>query len=147
MQGKENVVADALSRRRHELSSLVLSVDLKDKIFQNLSADLWYQDVKAVMDSGSVLEGRFEGYSLNLEGLLLYKGSVYIPELGDLRNLVMVEAHKAPYSAHPGVKKMHADLKQHYYWPGMKRDIAYFVARCLECQRVKAEHQHPAGLL
>ena len=59
----------------------------------------------------------------------------------------MFEAHKAPYSAHPGVKKIHADLKKHYYWPRMKRDIADFVARCLECQRVKAEHQHPAGLL
>ena len=61
--------------------------------------------------------------------------------------MVFFEAHKAPYSAHPGVKKMNADLKQHYYWPGMKRDIADFVARCLECQRVKAEHQHRAGLL
>ena len=65
--------------------------------------------------------------------------------LGDLRNLVMLEAHKAPYSAHPGVKKMYANLKQHYFWPGMKRDIADFVARCLECQWVKGEHQHPTG--
>ena len=39
------------------------------------------------------------------------------------------------------------DLRQLYYWMGMKRDIADFVARCLECQRVKAEHQHPAGRL
>ena len=111
MQGKENVVADALSRRRHELSSWILTVDLKDKILQNLSVDHWFQDFKAVIDSGSILEGRFEGYSVNSEGLLLFRGSVYIPELGDLRNLVMFEAHKAPYSAHPGVKKMHADLK------------------------------------
>ena len=59
----------------------------------------------------------------------------------------MFEAHKTLYLAHPGVKKMHVDLKQDYYWQGMKRDIADFVARCLECQRVKAEHQHPAGLL
>ena len=29
----------------------------------------------------------------------------------------------------------------------MKKDIADFVAHCLECQWVKAEHQHPAGLL
>ena len=42
VQGKENVVADALSRRRHELSSLILTVDLKDKILQNLSSDHWY---------------------------------------------------------------------------------------------------------
>lgn len=99
------------------------------------------------MHSGKILEGHFEGYSVNPEGLLLYRWGVYVPELGDLRELVMVEAHKAPYSAHPGFKKMHADLKQHYYWPGMKRDIADFVARRLECQRIKAEHQHPAGLL
>lgn len=122
-------------------------MDLKDKILQNLSVDHWYQDVKVVIDSGSVLEGHFEGYSMNSEGLLLYRGSVYVPELGDLRNLVMFEAHKTPYSAHLGVKKMHADLNQHYYWPGMKSDIADFVACYLECQRVKAEHQHLAGLL
>jgi hypothetical protein len=29
----------------------------------------------------------------------------------------------------------------------MKRDIAEFVARCLTCQKVKLEHQRPAGLL
>lgn len=147
VHGKENVVADASSRRWHELSSLILIVDLKDKILQNLSSDHWYQDVKAMMDSGSQLEGHFEGYSLSPEGLLLFKGNCYVPEFGDLRELVLIEAHKAPYSAHLGVKKMHADLKQHYYWPGMKRDIADFMARCLECQRVKAEHQHPTGLL
>ena len=147
VQGKENVVANALSRRRHELSSLILSVDLKDNILQNLFVDLWFQDVKVVMDRGSILEGHFEGYSVNSEGFLLYRGSVYIVELGNLRNLILLKAHKAPYLAHLGVKKMQADLKQHYYWPRMKRDIADFVARCLECQRVKAEHQHPAGLL
>ena len=106
---------------------------LKDRILQNLFTDHWFQDVKAIMDSGSILEGCFEGYSVNPEGFLLYKGNVYIPELGDLRDLIMVEAHKAPYSAHPGVKKMLANLKQHYYWLGMKRDIADFVAQCLEC--------------
>ena len=29
----------------------------------------------------------------------------------------------------------------------MKHNIANYVARCLECQRVKVEHQHLAGLL
>ena len=141
------MVYDALSRRRHELSSLILTVDLKDKILQNLSSDRCYQDVKAILDSGVPLEGRLEGFSLNPEGFLLFKGNCFVPESGNLRELILLEAHKAPYSAHPGVKKMYADLKQHYFWPGMKKDIADFVARCLECQRVKAEHQHLAGLL
>lgn len=114
---------------------------------QNLVSDPWYLDVKAIIGSGSSLEGIFEGYSISADGLLIYKGSVYVPKIGDLRILIMSEAHRAPYSTHPGVKKMNADLRQHYYWPGMKRDVTDFVARCLECQRVKAEHQHPTGLL
>jgi len=42
---------------------------------------------------------------------------------------------------------MYKDLKQHYWWNGMKREIAHHVSRCLTCQQVKAEHQRPGGLL
>ena len=42
---------------------------------------------------------------------------------------------------------MYRDLKENFWWKGMKRDIAQFVAKCLVCQRVKAEHQKPAGPL
>ena len=65
MQGKENKVADALSRRRHELSSLTLTVDLKEKIVQNLITDPWFLNVRSVIESGSILEGRYVGYSIN----------------------------------------------------------------------------------
>src|SRR5438034_7431599 len=59
----------------------------------------------------------------------------------------MAEAHTSAYSIHPGSTKMFLDLKTNYWWDGMKADIAAFVARCDICQRVKAEHQKPAGLL
>jgi hypothetical protein len=49
--------------------------------------------------------------------------------------------------AHPGVTKMKEDLKPLFFWKGMKSDIVSLVARCLECQQVKAEHRHPTGLL
>ena len=42
---------------------------------------------------------------------------------------------------------MYHDLKQLYWWEGMKRDVADHVGRCLNCQQVKAEHQKPSGLL
>jgi hypothetical protein len=42
---------------------------------------------------------------------------------------------------------MYQDLKQKYWWYGLKRDVAAHVAMCNVCQRVKAEHQRPAGLL
>ena len=42
---------------------------------------------------------------------------------------------------------MYRDLRQRFWWSGMKQDIARFVAECDVCRRVKAEHQRPAGLL
>jgi hypothetical protein len=42
---------------------------------------------------------------------------------------------------------MYQDLKKRFWWYGMKREIAEYVARCDSCQRIKAEHQRPAGLL
>jgi hypothetical protein len=42
---------------------------------------------------------------------------------------------------------MYQDLKQKYWWYGLKRDVATHVAKCDVCQRVKAKHQRPAGLL
>ncbi|GJY05591.1 putative reverse transcriptase domain-containing protein [Tanacetum coccineum] len=39
------------------------------------------------------------------------------------------------------------NMKQLYWWPNMKDDIATYVSKCLTCLRVKAEHQKPSGLL
>ncbi|GJV52635.1 putative reverse transcriptase domain-containing protein [Tanacetum coccineum] len=51
------------------------------------------------------------------------------------------------HSVHPGSDKMYQDMKQLYWWPNMKADIATYVSKCLTCLRVKAEHQKPSGLL
>ncbi|GKA44377.1 putative reverse transcriptase domain-containing protein [Tanacetum coccineum] len=59
----------------------------------------------------------------------------------------MDEAHVTRYSIHPGADKMYPDLRDMYWWPGMKRDIATYINKCLTCSKVKAEHQRPSGLL
>ncbi|GKB40286.1 reverse transcriptase domain-containing protein [Tanacetum coccineum] len=71
----------------------------------------------------------------------------WLPCYGDLRALIMHESHKSKYSIHPGSDKMYQDLKQLYWWPNMKADIATYVSKCLTCSKVKAEHQKPSGLL
>jgi hypothetical protein len=64
-----------------------------------------------------------------------------------LKELILREAHDSAYSIYAGSTKMYKDLKTQYWWYGIKRDIAEYVSLCDTCQRVKAEHQRPAGLL
>nr|GEY37809.1 putative reverse transcriptase domain-containing protein [Tanacetum cinerariifolium] len=66
---------------------------------------------------------------------------------GDVRMVILNKAHKSRYFVHPGTDKMYHDLRDMYWWPGMKRDIAIYVSKCLTCAKVKAEHQRPSGLL
>ncbi|GJV48342.1 putative reverse transcriptase domain-containing protein [Tanacetum coccineum] len=66
---------------------------------------------------------------------------------GNLRTLIMNESHAIKYSVHPRAEKMYYDLRDIYWWPGMKKDIALYVSKCFTCSKVKAEHQKPLGLL
>jgi hypothetical protein len=84
---------------------------------------------------------------METERLLRYRGRMYIPENGDIRSIILKEDHRALYCAHLGVKKMYTDMRKLFFWVGMKHDVVHFVAKSLECQQVKADHHHPAGLL
>ena len=59
----------------------------------------------------------------------------------------MNELHKRPYSGHSRYQKMITMIKKDFFSPKMKKEVAEYLAQCIECQQVKAEHQHPAGLL
>ncbi|GKA64386.1 putative reverse transcriptase domain-containing protein [Tanacetum coccineum] len=81
------------------------------------------------------------------DGILYLNNRSWLPCYGDLRTMIMHESHKSKYSVHPGSDKMYQDMKQLYWWPNMKADIATYVSKCLTCLRVKAEHQKLSGLL
>jgi hypothetical protein len=81
------------------------------------------------------------------QGTLWLVKRICVPNLKHIRELILREAHDSAYSIHPGSTKMYKDLNTRYWWYGMKRDIAEYIALCDTCQRAKAEHQRPAGLL
>ncbi|XP_070039433.1 uncharacterized protein [Nicotiana tomentosiformis] len=64
-----------------------------------------------------------------------------------LREMVLRGGSKEVTIGADGAMKMYRDLRQHYWRWRMRKDIVEYVARCLNCQQVKYEHQRPGGLL
>ena len=81
------------------------------------------------------------------QGTIWFGKRICVPEVKSIRESILREAHDSAYSIHSRSTKMYLDLKERYWWYGLKRDVAEHVAICDTCQRVKAEHQRPAGLL
>ena len=87
------------------------------------------------------------GFEVDHEGFLRKAGRLCVPDMGGLKGEVMKEGHYSKLTIHPGGNKMYRDLKQIFYWEGMKRDIGNFISKCMNCQLVKAEQKKPSGLL
>ena len=85
--------------------------------------------------------------SMHEDRSVSFKGRLCVPRDVELRNELVADVHRTEYTIYPGNTKMYQDLKRQFWWSGMKRDIAQFVANCQICQQVKAEHQRPARLL
>jgi hypothetical protein len=105
-------------------------------------ADGKVKEIKERVNKG--IETSFQMLS---DGLIAMGRRIYLPEDKILKDEVLREAHESRFTTHPGSTKMYKDLKENYWWPNMKREIAEFVSNCGICQQVKIEHQKLAGEL
>jgi hypothetical protein len=94
-----------------------------------------------------IKDNKTNAFPEDSQGTLWLGKQICVPNLKHLKELILREAHDSANSIHPSSTKMYKDLKTRYWWYGMKRDIAEYVSLCDTCQRVKAEHQRPTGLL
>ncbi|KAH0738661.1 hypothetical protein KY290_037366 [Solanum tuberosum] len=127
----EGVIA-VTSRAESSLMSEVKEKQDQDPILLELKANVQKQRVLAFEQRG--------------DGVLRYQGRLCVPMIDGLQEKIMEEAHSSRYSIHPDSTKMYRDLREVYWWNGMKKGIAEFVAKCPNCQQVKVEHQRPGGL-
>jgi hypothetical protein len=162
--GKANMVADVLSWRSHVSQLMVDSMPFElCEEFDKLNLRIMVNAEAMEMEVGSslipeiqrgqledekiqeikrnIMEGKLSGFSEDDEGVLWYKGRICVPNVKELKDKILREAHESAYSIHPGGNNMYHDLKATYWWYGMKRDVAECVALCDTCQQVKAEHQ------
>nr|GEV19940.1 putative reverse transcriptase domain-containing protein [Tanacetum cinerariifolium] len=146
--GKANVVADALSRKEREpirVKALVMLVhlNLHEQIRNTQYEALEKENVEAE-NLGRLIKPILK---IHPDGTRYHDKRIWLPKFDGLRDLIMHESHKSKYSIHPGSDKMYQDLKQLYWWPNMKVEIATYVSKCLTYVKVKVEHQRPSGLL
>ncbi|WVZ84746.1 LOW QUALITY PROTEIN: hypothetical protein U9M48_031737 [Paspalum notatum var. saurae] len=166
--GKANVVADDLSRKSyanmalgfmmpHELceeferfclgflhhnttAAFEAEPTLEQEIREHQKDDVKLQEIRELLKLGKAPHFREDEHET-----LWYKNRICVPNVDSIRKLILSEAHDTAYSIHPGSTKMYYGLKERFWWYGMKRAVAEYVAICDTCQRVKAEHQRPAG--
>ncbi|GJZ68630.1 putative reverse transcriptase domain-containing protein [Tanacetum coccineum] len=119
--GKANVVADALSRKERvkplRVRALVMTIGL----------DLPKRILEAQIEARKPENLKSE----DVGGPCVLKQQELVAGYGDLRSMIMYESQKAMFSIHPGSDNMYQDMKQLYWWPNMKADIASYVSKCL----------------
>ena len=93
----------------------------------------------------NVWSGKFTNFAIDDEGVLWISRRLCVPDVDTLREEILKEAHFAAYSIHPGATRMYHSIKDLYCWVGLKKDVVDYVAKCLTCQQVKAEHQKRSG--
>ena len=86
-------------------------------------------------------------YTIDDKGWLHRDGRLCVPQDEGLKKAILDDAHRSRMTIHPGGDKMYQDMKRVFFWAGMKKDVAEYVARCLVCQQVKVEQRKPGGLL
>jgi hypothetical protein len=170
LPGKTHLVVDALSRKEHVHATIV--TQLPDELVEDferlklgvvahtegitieveptLEQEIWkgqVGDAKIQEIKGLMAEGSGPDFTEDEQGTIWFKNRIFVPEIDNLHETILKESHDSAYSIHPGSTKMYQDLKQKYWRSGMKRDVASHVALCDVCQRVKAKHQRPTGLL
>ncbi|XP_076946295.1 uncharacterized protein LOC143617701 [Bidens hawaiensis] len=136
-RGKAKVVADALSRKEREkpLRVRALGLTIQTSLITRIR-DAQREALKPRNVRFDKLRGLENEFVTKFDGTLYLIDRVWVPLYGNLRKLILDEAHKYGYSIHPGSTKMYRDLQEHYRWPNLKRDIAVYVRKCLTCSKV-----------
>nr|GEY77361.1 putative reverse transcriptase domain-containing protein [Tanacetum cinerariifolium] len=97
------------------------------------------ETVEGVNAPAKMMRGLDEHIERKDDGVLYYMDRIWVCLTGDVKTLIMDEAHKSRYSIHPGVDKMYYDLRDMYRWPRMKKNIDLYVSKCLTCSKIVQE--------
>jgi hypothetical protein len=132
-KGKDNLVADALSRRNVLLNQLEVKVPGLESLKDLYSTDHEFSKPYAKCTLGKGWE-KYHVY----DGFLFRANKICVPNCS-FRLLLLQEAHASGLMGHFGWKKTYKLLFDHFYWPKMRRDVERLVRRCITCHKAKSK--------
>ena len=132
----------SLSDESAIVAELITKLDLLNRVLEAQKND---EKIAGIVNQNRV--GKETEFIVKEDGFLYYRDWVCVPNDDELKKSILEVAHNGSFAMHLGSTKMYKDLKTSYWWSGMKRYVSEFVTKCMVCQKVKAEHQVPSGLL
>ena len=151
MDGKQNVVADALSRRADHRDVNVNSMTTRIVLNELLDEIKMQYDNDELLGRDQSAEDRTKAISKHKlkfeDGMWCKDDRYYVPSCQAIKTKLLSEAHDSTLAGHVGSAKTIELLSRDYYWPRMHEQIKHYVSTCTKCQQNKASHEHPQGLL
>ena len=121
--GKENSVADALSRKAFVSLISMPSNPILEKIKEVAQLDpVYQQQLAAVKAREPQNEASLRHFDID-NGCLFYRYRICVPKDASLQKVILYEAHDSPTSGHPGYAKTLNAVRKSFFWNGMKKDI------------------------
>jgi hypothetical protein len=138
-KGKDNAIADALSRRYTMLSQLDHTKIGLESLKELYATDFDFKDAYE-----NCREGRTWNKYVPHNNLLYHANKLCVPA-SSVRLLFLQEAHEGGLMRHFGMKKTEDVLAAHFFWPKIRRDVARYVSWCTTCNKAKSR-LNPHGL-
>ena len=140
VEGKKNVVADALSRKPQIFVVSIPYHSELDGMIGQYAFDENFAEFYDQLDKGQ----RLKHYSLK-DGFMLMHGKLCVTL--PLRHKVMLESNAPPYAGHRGIEETTKAMETFFYWPSSRKDADAYVKSCLVCQKAKFDRQKAPNLL
>jgi hypothetical protein len=147
-KGKQNVVADALSRKDEDVEAFLCDISIIQPDWIIEVGDEWKNDKKHVESHSKVAPGfHCIRYIYMKNDSLWYKYCLYLCKNSQLKQKLLLELDTSLVGGHSGFLKTYHRVKKEIFWDGLKTDVQRFVAECLVCQQNKVETIKTPSLL
>ena len=147
-KGKDNMVADGLSRAMQETDDTLSALSSSRPAWVQEIEESYYQDPLATTVIPELLIKPPTNNEFTFhEGILRKNGLIYVGNYGSLREKLVEDAHASAIGGHSGTKGTLKRLQLFFSWNSMGKDVLTNVTNCSTCQQNKNEHSKPPGFL